>query len=84
MVIHKFLPQRLSALSKNYTHVIYNLCQLIINFTVVNADWKEVWYHAVKLNWTITYFTSVLVNLLPLKIRQPVKDFRWLQLDFMV
>jgi hypothetical protein len=41
------------------TNVIYNLCQLIINLTVVNADWKEVWYNAVKRNWTITYFTSV-------------------------
>jgi hypothetical protein len=44
-----------------YTNVIYNLCQLIINLTVVNADWKEVWYNAVKRNWTITYFTSVLI-----------------------
>jgi hypothetical protein len=33
---------------------------IIINLTVVNADWKEVWYNAVKRNWTITYFTSVL------------------------
>jgi hypothetical protein len=41
------------------TNVIYNLCQLIINLTVVNADRKEVWYNAVKRNWTITYFTSV-------------------------
>jgi hypothetical protein len=40
--------------------MIYNLCQLIINLTVVNADWKKVWYNAVKRNWTITYFTSVL------------------------
>jgi hypothetical protein len=39
--------------------VIYNLCKLIINVTVVNADWKEVWYNAVKRNWTITYFISV-------------------------
>jgi hypothetical protein len=45
--------------------VIYNLCQLIINLTLVNVDWKEVLYNAVKCNWTITYFTSVL----PLKIR---------------
>jgi hypothetical protein len=27
---------------------------------VVNAHWKEVWYNAVKRNWAITYFTSVL------------------------
>jgi hypothetical protein len=40
--------------------MIYNLCQLIINLTLVNADWKKVWYNAVKRNWTITYFTSVL------------------------
>jgi hypothetical protein len=44
----------------SYTNVIYNLCQLIINLTVVNTDWKEVCYNAVKRNWTITYFTSVL------------------------
>jgi hypothetical protein len=33
---------------------------IIINLTVVYADWKEVWYNAVKRNWIITYFTSVL------------------------
>jgi len=33
---------------------------IIINLTVVYADWKEVWYNAEKRNWTITYFTSVL------------------------
>jgi len=27
---------------------------------MVYADWKEVWCNAVKQNWTITYFTSVL------------------------
>jgi hypothetical protein len=43
---------------KNNTHVIYNLCQLIINLTVVNAAWKEVWYNAVKRNYTITYFLT--------------------------
>ena len=32
---------------------------IIINLTVVYADWKEVWCNAVKRNWTITYFTSV-------------------------
>ncbi len=32
----------------------------IINLTVVYADKKEVWYNAVKRNWTIAYFTSVL------------------------
>jgi hypothetical protein len=51
----------LSGFARNYTNVIYNLCQLIINLTVVNADWIEVLYNAVKLNWTITYFTSVLL-----------------------
>jgi hypothetical protein len=52
----------LSGFARNYTNVIYNLCQLIINLiTVVNADWKEVWCNAVKRNWTITYFTSVLL-----------------------
>jgi hypothetical protein len=30
---------------------------------VENADWKEVWYHAVKSNSTITYFTAVLIPL---------------------
>jgi hypothetical protein len=30
---------------------------------VVNAVWKEVWYHAVKRHCTITYFTSVLIPL---------------------
>jgi len=34
---------------------------IIINLTVVYADWKEVWCNAEKRNWTITYFTSVLV-----------------------
>ena len=33
---------------------------IIINITVVYADWKEVWCNAEKRNWTITYFTSVL------------------------
>jgi len=33
---------------------------IIINLTVVYADWKEVWCNAEKRNWTITYFTSVL------------------------
>jgi hypothetical protein len=33
---------------------------IIINLTVVNADWKEVWYNAVKRNYTITYFTWVV------------------------
>jgi hypothetical protein len=33
---------------------------IIISLTVVNADWKEVWSNAVKRNWNITYFTSVL------------------------
>jgi len=28
---------------------------------LVYADWKEVWCNAEKRNWTITYFTSVLV-----------------------
>jgi hypothetical protein len=28
---------------------------IIINLTVVYADWKEVWHNAVKRNWTITY-----------------------------
>jgi hypothetical protein len=28
---------------------------IIINLTVVYADWKEVWYNAVELNWTIPY-----------------------------
>jgi hypothetical protein len=32
---------------------------IIINLTVVHADLKEVWYNAVKRNWSITYFTSV-------------------------
>jgi hypothetical protein len=32
---------------------------IIINLTVVNADWKEVWYNAVRHNRNITYFTSV-------------------------
>jgi hypothetical protein len=42
--------------------VIYNLGQFIKNLTVVNADWKEVGYNAVKRNWAITYyFTSVLI-----------------------
>jgi hypothetical protein len=31
-----------------------------MNLTVVNADWKEVWYNAVKRICTITYFTQVL------------------------
>jgi hypothetical protein len=30
--------------------MIDNLCQLIIHLTVVNNDWKEVCYHAVKRN----------------------------------
>jgi hypothetical protein len=30
---------------------------------VINADWKEFWYHAVKRNGTITYLTSVLIPL---------------------
>jgi hypothetical protein len=34
---------------------------IIINLTVVCADWKEVWCNAVKRNWTITYLISVLV-----------------------
>jgi hypothetical protein len=29
---------------------------IIINLTVVNADWKEVLYNALKRNWTVTYF----------------------------
>jgi len=33
---------------------------IIINLTVVYADWKEVWSNVEKRNWTITYFTSVL------------------------
>jgi hypothetical protein len=42
--------------------VIYNLGQFIKNLTVVNADWKAIWYNAVKRNWAITYyFTSVLI-----------------------
>jgi hypothetical protein len=42
--------------------VIYNLCQFIKNLTGVNADWKEVWYNALKRNWAITYFTLVLIS----------------------
>jgi hypothetical protein len=34
---------------------------IIINLTVVNADWKEVWNNEVKRSWSITYFTSVLL-----------------------
>jgi hypothetical protein len=52
----------MNANNKNCTHVIYNLCQFVINLTVVNVDWKEVWYNALKRNWTITYFTLVLNN----------------------
>jgi hypothetical protein len=36
---------------------------IIIILTVVNTHWKEVWYNAVKRNWNITYFTSVLNQL---------------------
>jgi len=36
---------------------------IIINLTVVYADWKEGWCNAVKRNWTITYFTSVLTHI---------------------
>jgi hypothetical protein len=42
--------------------VIYNLGQFIKNLTVVNADWKAIWYNAVKRNWAITYFTLVLIS----------------------
>lgn len=35
---------------------------IIINLTLVNADCKEVGYHGVKQNWTITYFTSALLR----------------------
>jgi hypothetical protein len=33
---------------------------IVIYLTEVNAGCKEVWYHAVKPNYTITYFTLVL------------------------
>jgi hypothetical protein len=32
----------------------------MINLTVVNADWKEVWYNAAKRSWSITYRISAL------------------------
>jgi len=35
---------------------------IIIHLTLVNADWKEVWYNGVKRNWTITNFASVLLR----------------------
>jgi hypothetical protein len=59
--------------------VIDNFCQLIIHLTVENADWKEVWYHAVKRNGTITYFTSLLIPLeerirMQLKFTRPIRD----------
>jgi tryptophan 2,3-dioxygenase len=62
--------------------MIYDLCQLIINLTVVNADWKEVWYNAVKRHWSITYFTSVLIPLeerirIPLKFTWRIRGVRW-------
>jgi hypothetical protein len=65
-----------------YTNVIYNLRQLIINLTVVDAYWKEVWYNAVKRNWTITYFTLVLIPLevrirIPLKFTWGIRGVRW-------
>jgi hypothetical protein len=46
---------------------------------VVNADWKGVWCNAVKRNWTITYFTSVLIPLeerirMQLKFTRPIRD----------
>jgi hypothetical protein len=46
------------------------------NLTVVNADWKEVWYNAVKRNWTITCFTSVLLQvvLLNFPIQSTFRD----------
>jgi len=34
---------------------------IIINLTVVYADWKEVWCNAEKRNWTITYTDTVSV-----------------------
>jgi hypothetical protein len=33
----------------------------IINLTLVNADWKEVLYNALKCNWAITYVTSLKI-----------------------
>jgi hypothetical protein len=55
---------------------------IIINLKVVNADWKEVWYHAVKRNRPITYFTSVLIPLekrirIPLKFTRRIRGVRW-------
>jgi hypothetical protein len=29
--------------------------------TLVDTDWKDVWFNVVKRNWTITYFASVLI-----------------------
>jgi hypothetical protein len=49
---------------------------------VVNADWKEVWYSAVKCNGNITYFTSVLIPpeeriRIPLKFNWRIRGMRW-------